>query len=90
MLIKDLQPFQQWSNIKSIIDSRAKTSENFHEFLRSLAKSLKITFLHPMRRSMKMLSFKKRNLSGLKNISSTTRPEMLYKKDVLSNFEKFI
>ena len=84
MLIKDLQPFQQWSNIKSIIDSRAKTSENFHEFLRSLAKSLKI------RRSMRMLSFKKRNLSGLKNISSTTRPEMLYKKDVLSNFEKFI
>ena len=49
------------------IDNRAKTSENSDEFLRSLAKSLKIKFLYPLKRSMRMLSFKMRNLRGLKN-----------------------
>ena len=66
MLIKDLQPFQQWSNMKNIFDNRAKTSENSDEFLRSLVKSLKIKFLYPLKRSMRMLSFKMRNLRGLK------------------------
>ena len=49
------------------IDNRAKTSENSDEFLRSLVKSLKIKFLYPLKRSMRMLSFKMRNLRGLKN-----------------------
>ena len=49
------------------IDGRAKTSENSDEFLRSLVKSLKIKFLHPMKRFMRMLSFKMKNLRGLKN-----------------------
>ena len=35
---------------KHIIDNRAKISENSNDFLRSLVKSLKIKFLHPMRR----------------------------------------
>ena len=39
MLIKDLQPFQQWSNMKNI-DNRAKISENSDEIFRSLVKSL--------------------------------------------------
>ena len=39
-----------------IIDSRAKISENFNEFLRSSVKSFKIKVLHPMRRSIRMLS----------------------------------
>ena len=46
------------------IDNRAKISENSDEFLRSLLKSLKIKFLHPMKRSVRMLSFKMRNLGG--------------------------
>ena len=45
------------------IDNRAKISENSDEFLRSLVKRLKIKFLHPMKRSMRMLSFDMRNLS---------------------------
>ena len=49
------------------IDNRAKISENSDEFLRSLVKRLKIKFLHPMKRSMRMLSFDMRNLKGLKN-----------------------
>ena len=49
------------------IDNRAKISENSDGFLRSLVKSLKIKFLHPMKSSMRMLSFKMRNLRGLKN-----------------------
>ena len=49
------------------IDDRAKISENSDEFLRSLVKSLKIKFLHPMKRSVRMLSFKMRNLRELKN-----------------------
>ena len=64
MLIKDLQPFQQWSNMKNI-DNRAKISENSDEIFRSLVKSLKIKFLHRMKRSVRMLSFKIRNLTGL-------------------------
>ena len=66
------------------INTISKTSENSNDFLRSLAKSLKIKFLHPMSRSMIMLSFKMRNL-----ISSTSnRPEVFYKKVVLNNFGK--
>ena len=49
------------------IDNRAKISENSNEYLRSLVKILKIKFLHPVKRSMRMLSFKMRNLKGLKN-----------------------
>ena len=40
------------------IDNRENISENFHEFLLSLVKRLKIKFLHSMKRSMRMLSFK--------------------------------
>ena len=52
---------------KHIIDNRANISENSNEFLRSLIKSLKIKFLHPMRRTMRMISFKIKNLKVLKN-----------------------
>ena len=52
---------------KHIIDNRRKISENSNEYLPSLVKTLKIRFLHPMRRSMRMLSFKMRNLRGLEN-----------------------
>ena len=85
------------------IDNKAKISENSDEFLRSLVKSLKIKFLHPIKRPMRMLSFKIRNLRGLKNDifdqqsrgffqSSgfrSSRPEVFYKKVALNNFEKF-
>ena len=85
------------------IDNRAKMSENSDEFLRSLVKSLKIKFLHSKKRSVRMLSFKMRNLRELKNDivdqqsrgffqSSTfrsTRQEVFYKKVVFNNFEKF-
>ena len=43
MLTKDLQRFQQWSNMRNI-DNRAKISENSDEFLRYLVKSLNIKF----------------------------------------------
>ena len=49
------------------INNRAKISENSDEFLRSLVKSLKIKFVHPMKRSVRMLPFSMRNLRGLKN-----------------------
>ena len=52
---------------KKHIDNRAKISENSHEFLRSFVKSLKVKFLHPMKWSVRMLSFKMRNLRGHKN-----------------------
>ena len=85
------------------IDNKAKISENSDEFLRSLAKSLKIKFLHPVKRPMTMLSFKIRNLRGLKNdifdqqsrgffqssAFRSSRPEVFYKKVALNNFEKF-
>ena len=48
------------------IDNRAVTSENSDELLRSLVKSLRIKFLYPIKRSMRMLSFKMRNHRGLK------------------------
>ena len=67
MLIKDSQLFQQWSNIKKVLITRAKISENSDEFLRSLVKGLNIKFLHPMKRSVRMLSFKMRNLRRVKN-----------------------
>ena len=84
------------------IDNRAKISENSDEFLRSLVKSLKIKFLHPMKRSLRMLSFKMRNLRELKNdifdqqsreffqssAFRSTRPEVFYKKVAFNNFEK--
>ena len=66
MLIKGLQPFQQWSNMKNI-DNRAKISENSDGIFRFLVKSLKIKFLRRMKSSMRMLFFKMRNLRGLKN-----------------------
>ena len=49
------------------IDNRTKNSENSDEFLRSFVKSLKIKFLHPMKRSARMVSLKMRKLKGLKN-----------------------
>ena len=85
------------------IDNRAKISENSDEFLRSLVKSLKTKFLHTMKRFMRMLSFKMRNLRGLKNdifdqqsrgffqssAFRSSRPEVFYRKFALNNFEKF-
>ena len=47
------------------IDNRAKISENSDEFLWSLVKSLQIKFLHPINTSIRMLSFKMKNLKGL-------------------------
>ena len=69
----------------------------------TLVKSLKIKFLHPMRRSMKMLLFKMRNINGLKNgifvqpswgflkssAFRSSRPEVFYKKVVLNETKKF-
>ena len=83
--------------------TRAKIPENSDEFLRSLVKGLNIKFLHPMKRSVRMLSFKMRNLRGVKNdifdqqsqgfsqssAFRNTRPEVFYKKVALNNFEKF-
>ena len=57
------------------IDNRAKISENSNDFLGSLVKSLKIKFLHPMRRSMWMISIKMKNLKGLQTCSSTSTHE---------------
>ena len=85
------------------IDNRAKISENSDEFLRSLVKSLKIKFLHPMKRSVRMLSFKMRNLRELKNdifdqqsreffqssAFRSTRQEVFNKQVASNNFEKF-
>ena len=85
------------------IDNISKISENCNDFLWSLVKSLKIKFLHPMRRSMRMLSFKMRNLKEMQNDilnqqswgffqSSAFRSshlEVLYKRVVPNNFEKF-
>ena len=51
---------------KHVIDNRENIPENSNDFLRVLVKSLKIKFLHPMRRSMRMLSFKMRNIKELK------------------------
>ena len=51
---------------KHIVDSRPKIPENSNEFLCSTVKSLKMKFLHPMRRSMRILLIKMRNLKGLK------------------------
>ena len=49
------------------INKKAKISENSDEIFRSLVKSLKIKFLRRMKSSVRMPSFKMRNLSGLKN-----------------------
>ena len=57
------------------IDNRTKTFENSDEFLRCLIKCLKIKFLYPIKRPMRMLSFKMRNLRGLKKISLTSNHE---------------
>ena len=89
---------------KHIIDDRAKIiSEDSNEYLPSLIRSLKIKFLHLMRRSMRMLSFKMRNLRGLQNdifdqqswgffkpsAFRSSCPEVFYKKVVLNNFKIF-
>ena len=55
-----------------IIDNTAKISENSNGFLRSLVKCLKIKLLHPLRRSMRKLSIKMRNLKVLKMIFLTS------------------
>ena len=57
------------------IDNRTKTFENSDEFLRCLIKCLKIKFLYPIKRPMRMLSFKMRKLRGLKKISLTSNHE---------------
>ena len=86
---------------KHIIDNRAKISDS-NEFLCFSVKSLKIKFLYPIRRSTRMLSFKMRNLRGLKNdifdqksrgffqslALRSSCPEVLYKKVLLHNFKK--
>ena len=85
------------------IDNRAKSSESSDEFLHSLVKNLMIKFLHPMKKSIRILSFKMRNLRRLKNDISdqqsrgffqssalrSSRPEVVYKKVAFNNFEKF-
>ena len=48
-------------------DYIAKVFENCNDFLRSLVNSLKIKFLQPMKRSVRMLSFKMRNLKEMQN-----------------------
>ena len=82
---------------KHVIDNRAKISENSNDSLRSLVKSLKIKFLHPTRRSMRMPSIKTRNLKELKSdifdqqslgffqfsAFGSSRPEVFYKKSSL-------
>ena len=64
---KRFTTFPTMIKLEKHIDNRVKISENSDEFLCSLVKSLKIKFLHPMKRCMRMLSFKMRNLRGLKN-----------------------
>ena len=54
------------------IDNRAKIYKNSDEFFRSLVKRLKIKFLHPMKRSLRIDLF----------------IGMFYKKVALNNFEK--
>ena len=90
MLIKNVRPFQQWSNMKNIL----LREKNSNDFFRSLVKCLKVKFLHPMRRSMRMLSFKMRNFKEMKNDISDQqswgffqssafrgiRPKVFYKK----------
>ena len=76
ILIKDLWPFQQWSNMKIIpLMTIANISENSKEFLTSLVNSLKIKFLHPIKRPMRMLSFKMRNFSNHEDFSSRQHSE---------------
>ena len=102
--IKNSQPQTKFTGSFIKKNNRAKISGNSDEFLCSLVKRLKIKFLHPMKRSMRMLSFKMRNLRGLKNdifyqqsrgffqssAFRSSRPEVFYKKVALNNFEKFI
>ena len=64
---KRFTTFPTMIKLEKHIDNRAKISENSDEFLHTLVKRLKIKFLHPMKRSMRMLSFDMRNLRGLKN-----------------------
>ena len=80
-----------------------KLSVNSKDFLRSLVKSLKIKFLHPMRRSMRVLSIKMRNFKELQNdifnqqscgffqssIFRNSSPKVFYKNVAFNTFEKF-
>ena len=83
----------------------ADNSKNFWElswFSWLFCKKFEIWFLHPMRRSMRIL-FKMRNLKELKNdifdqqswgffqlwSFTSSRLEEFYKKVVINNFEKF-
>ena len=93
MLIKDLRLFHQWSNMKIrplITDQNFRRTLDFGDFLRSLVRSLKLKFLQPMRRSMRMLmlsstsNYEDFQLSALRS----SRPTVFYKKVVLNNFEK--
>ena len=83
------------------IENRANISENSDDFLRFLVKSSKIKILHPIRRSMTMLSFKMRNLKEQQNdifnqqswgyfqsSALSTGKEVFYKKVVFDNFKK--
>ena len=103
MLIKDLPPFQQWSTWKTFHWQQSKNFWELEWFPSLFSKRLKIKFLHPIRRSMKMLFFKMRNLKELKNdifnqqswgffqssVFRSSYPEVLYKKVVFNNLEKF-
>ena len=84
------------------IDNRAKISQNSDAIFRSLVKSLKIKFLYRMKRFVRMLSFKMRNLRGLEHDTCdqqsrgffqssafrSTHPEVFYKKVALVFFNK--
>ena len=74
VLVQELKSVLSWKQPKTTfpttikhekhtIDNRAKISDNSNEFLRSLVKIVKIKILHPI----EVLSFKMRNLKGLKN-----------------------
>lgn len=67
MQIKDLPPFRQSSTMKNLPLMTEQISENSEDFLHCTAKSLNIKFLHPMRSSIRMLSFKMRSLKELKS-----------------------
>ena len=105
---------QAWKKIMQItnVNKRFTTSptvikhekhiDNRENFIRSVVKSLKVKFLHPVKRSMRMLLFKMRNLRGLKNdifdkqsrgffhssAFRSSHPGLFYEKAALNNFDK--
>ena len=74
MLIKGLQPFQQWPNMKNI-DNRAEISENSDGIFRSLVKSLKIKFYIAWKVPWECYFSKWETSEGWKMISLTSNHE---------------